>query len=142
MLDNRYDPDVAIKNAEEFVRQRVDLVLEFQVEEHVAPHVAHIFKKAEIPLVAIDVPHPNATYFGVDNFEVGYEAGVLLAQYALQQVEGQGGLGAGRRILRGGQFCPEPHRRRIRRNSRTPRPICPPIASSASKAAACASPAC
>ncbi len=81
-LDNRYDPDVAIKNAEEFVRQRVDLVLEFQVEEHVAPHVAHIFKKAEIPLVAIDVPHPNATYFGVDNFEVGYEAGVLLAKYA------------------------------------------------------------
>ena len=84
-LDNRYDPDVAIKNAEEFVRQRVDLALEFQVEEHVAPHVAHIFKKAEIPLVAIDVPHPNATYFGVDNFEVGYEAGTLLAQYACSQ---------------------------------------------------------
>lgn len=81
-LDNRYDPDVAIKNAEELVRQRVDLVLEFQVEEYVAPHVAHIFKKAEIPLVAIDVPHPNATYFGVDNFEVGYEAGALLAQHA------------------------------------------------------------
>lgn len=81
-LDNRYDPDVAIRNAEEFVRQRVDLVLEFQVEEHVAPHVAHILKQAEIPLVAIDVPHPNATYFGVDNFEAGYEAGVLLAQYA------------------------------------------------------------
>lgn len=87
-LDNRYDPDVAIKNAEEFVRQRVDLVLEFQVEEHVAPHVAHIFKKAEIPLVAIDVPHPNATYFGVDNFEVGYEAGVLLAKYATGRWKG------------------------------------------------------
>jgi ribose transport system substrate-binding protein len=87
-LDNRYDPDVAIKNAEEFVRERVDLVLEFQVEEHVAPHVAHIFKKAEIPLVAIDVPHPNATYFGVDNFEVGYEAGVLLAKYASSKWKG------------------------------------------------------
>jgi ribose transport system substrate-binding protein len=87
-LDNRYDPDVAIKNAEDFVRQRVDLVLEFQVEEHVAPHVAHIFKKAEIPLVAIDVPHPNATYFGVDNFEVGYEAGVLLAKYASSKWKG------------------------------------------------------
>lgn len=82
-LDNRYDPDVAIKNAEEFVRQRVDLVLEFQVEEHVAPHVAHIFKKAEIPLVAIDVPHPNATYFGVDNYDCGCEAGSLLAQHAI-----------------------------------------------------------
>jgi ribose transport system substrate-binding protein len=61
----------------------VDLVLEYQVEEAVAPRVAHIFKKAGIPLVAIDIPHPNATYFGVDNFESGYEAGALLAQHAL-----------------------------------------------------------
>jgi ribose transport system substrate-binding protein len=89
MLDNRYDPDIAIQNAEEFVAKRVDLVLEFQVEEAVAPRVAHIFKKAEIPLVAIDVPHPNATYFGVDNFEVGYEAGALLAQFALRKWKGK-----------------------------------------------------
>jgi ribose transport system substrate-binding protein len=84
-LDNRQDPDVALRNAEAFVRERVDLVLEFQVEEQVAPHVAHILKRADIPLVAIDVPHPNATYFGVDNFEVGYEAGALLAQFAGNQ---------------------------------------------------------
>jgi ribose transport system substrate-binding protein len=82
MLDNKYDPAVAVRNAEEFVAKRVDLVLEFQVEEAAAPRVAHIFKKADIPLVAIDVPHPNATYFGVDNFEVGYEAASILAQYA------------------------------------------------------------
>jgi ribose transport system substrate-binding protein len=82
LLDNCYDPVIAVQNAEEFVAQHVDLVLEFQVEEAVAPRVAHIFKKADIPLVAIDVPHPYATYFGVDNFEAGYEAGVLLAQYA------------------------------------------------------------
>ena len=85
ILDNRYDPAVAVRNAEEFVAKRVDLVLEFQVEEAAAPRVAHIFKKAEIPMVAIDVPHPNATYFGVDNFEVGYEAASILAQYAQRQ---------------------------------------------------------
>jgi ribose transport system substrate-binding protein len=67
------------------VAKRVDLVLEFQVEEAAAPRVAHIFKKAEIPMVAIDVPHPNATYFGVDNFEVGFEAGSLLAQHAVRK---------------------------------------------------------
>ena len=89
ILDNRYDPDVAIQNAEEFVAKRVDLAIEFQVEERVAPRVAHIFKKAEIPLVAIDVPHPNATYFGVDNFEVGVEAGYLLAQHALRKWKGK-----------------------------------------------------
>jgi ribose transport system substrate-binding protein len=82
VLDNRFDPDIAVRNAEEFVAKRVDLVLEFQVEEAIAPRVSHIFKKADIPLVAIDVPHPNATYFGVDNFEAGYEAGSMLAQHA------------------------------------------------------------
>jgi len=89
VLDNRFDPDAALRNAEEFVAKRVDLVLEFQVEEAVAPRVAHIFKKADIPLVAIDVPHPSATYFGVDNFEVGYEAGALLAQYAHRHWKGK-----------------------------------------------------
>jgi ribose transport system substrate-binding protein len=89
VLDNRFDPEVAVRNAEEFVAKRVDLVLEFQVEEAVAPRVAHILKKADIPLVAIDVPHPNATYFGVDNFEVGYEAGSLLAQFAQRKWKGK-----------------------------------------------------
>jgi ribose transport system substrate-binding protein len=85
MLDNRYDPGIAIQNAHEFVAKRVDLAIEFQTEEAVAPRVAHIYKRADIPLVAIDVPHPNATYFGVDNFEVGFEAGSLLAQHALRK---------------------------------------------------------
>jgi ribose transport system substrate-binding protein len=89
MLDNKYDPAVAVHNAEQFVTQRVDLVLEFQVEEAAAPRVAHIFKKADIPLVAIDVPHPNATYFGVDNFEVGYEAASILSQYAQRRWKGK-----------------------------------------------------
>ena len=88
-LDNQYDPEVAVKNVEQFVRQHVDLVLEFQVEEQVAPRIAHTLKKAEIPLVAIDVPHPNATYFGVDNFEVGYEAGVLLSKHARSKWKGK-----------------------------------------------------
>ena len=92
LLDNQYDAAVAVRNAEEFVEKRVDLVLEFQVEEAVAPRIAHIFKKAEIPLVAIDVPHPNATYFGVDNFECGVEAGAMLAQYALRKWNGKADL--------------------------------------------------
>lgn len=89
ILDNQYDPDIAVKNAEEFVAKRVDLVLEYQIEEVVAPRIAHIFKKAEIPLIAIDVPHPNATYFGVDNFEAGYEVGTILAQYAQLKWKGR-----------------------------------------------------
>jgi ribose transport system substrate-binding protein len=96
-LDNRFDPEIALKNAAHFVAERVDLVLEFQAEESVAPRIAHILKNAEIPLIAIDVPHPNSTYFGVDNFECGYEAGMVLAEHALHTWKGKvsGVLGVG-----------------------------------------------
>jgi ribose transport system substrate-binding protein len=103
-LDNRYDPAAAVRNAEEFVARRVDLALEFQVEEAVAPRVAHIFKKADIPLVAIDVPHPNATYFGVDNFEVGYEAASILAQYAQRKWKGKVDQVVGVGFIEAGSF--------------------------------------
>ena len=104
MLDNRYDPAVAVSNAEEFVAKRVDLVLEFQVEEAAAPRVAHIFKKADIPLVAIDVPHPNSTYFGVDNFEVGYEAASVLAHYAQHNWKGKVDRVVGVGFIEAGSF--------------------------------------
>src|SRR5580692_5676457 len=104
VLDNRYDPAVAVRNAEEFVAKRVDLVLEFQVEEAAAPRVANIFKKADIPLVAIDVPHPNATYFGVDNFECGFEAGTLLAQHAIRKWKSKADLVLGVGFAEAGSF--------------------------------------
>jgi ribose transport system substrate-binding protein len=104
VLDNQFDPHIAVRNAEKFVASRVDLVLEFQVEAAAAPRVAHVFKKAEIPLVAIDVPHPNATYFGVDNFECGFEAGTLLAQHAIRKWKGKPDLVLGVGFAEAGSF--------------------------------------
>jgi len=89
LLDNHYDADIAILNAEKLVANRVDLAIEFQFSDRAATRVAGIFKKANIPLVAVDVPHPNATYFGVDNPDVGYDAGSLLAQHALRKWNGR-----------------------------------------------------
>lgn len=83
VLDNRYDAQTALENAEEFVRQRVDLVIEFQVEQQIAPMIADKIAEANIPLIAIDIPHPHATYFGVDNYRIGVAAGETLAGYAL-----------------------------------------------------------
>jgi ribose transport system substrate-binding protein len=82
VLDNRYDAKVALENADEFVRQRVDLVIEFQIDQHIAPMIADKIYGAGIPLVAVDIPHPHATFFGVDNYRVGFEAGEFLAQHA------------------------------------------------------------
>jgi ribose transport system substrate-binding protein len=82
ILDNRYDAATAMKNAEEFIHNKVDLVIEFQVEQEVAPVIGDKIAAAKIPLIAVDIPHPHATYFGVDNYRVGIEAGEALAAHA------------------------------------------------------------
>jgi ribose transport system substrate-binding protein len=82
VLDNKYDAATAKGNAEEFVRQGVDLVIEFQIDQRIAPIIADKINGAGIPLIAVDIPHPHATFFGVDNYRVGFEAGALLAQHA------------------------------------------------------------
>jgi ribose transport system substrate-binding protein len=85
ILDNCYDANTALKNAEEFVKNRVDLVIEFQIEQEAAPVIADKIAAAKIPMIAIDIPHPHATYFGVDNYRVGLEAGEVLAAHAVNE---------------------------------------------------------
>jgi ribose transport system substrate-binding protein len=82
VLDNKYDAAAAVRNAEEFVRQEVDLVIEFQIDQRTAPVIADKIHGAGIPLIAVDIPHPHATFLGVDNYRVGFEAGTYLAQHA------------------------------------------------------------
>lgn len=88
-LDNRYDAATAVQNAEEFIRGNVDLIIEFNVEQSVAAVIGDKVASANIPLIAIDIPHPNATFFGVDNYRVGVEAGEVLARHALTEWKGK-----------------------------------------------------
>jgi ribose transport system substrate-binding protein len=80
-LDNRYSPKMAQRNAELLVREKVDLVIEFQTDETIAPMVASIYREANIPLIAIDIPHPGATYYGANNYEAGLLAGRYLGKW-------------------------------------------------------------
>ncbi len=89
VLDNCYNAQAAVRNAEEFVRQRVDLVIEFQIDQSIAPVIADKISGAGIPLIAVDIPHSHATYFGVDNYRVGFEAGQYLAKFAESRWRGQ-----------------------------------------------------
>jgi ribose transport system substrate-binding protein len=89
ILDNGYDGPTAVRNAEEFIKNKVDLVIEFQVEQEVAPVIGDKIAAAGIPLIAIDIPHPHATYFGVDNYRVGCEAGEELVKHALHHWAGK-----------------------------------------------------
>ena len=89
VLNNRYLPKVALRNAEQLVRERVDLVIEFQTDEAIAPAIASTYLEAGIPLIAIDIPHPGATYFGANNYQAGLLAGRHLGQWAKARWNGQ-----------------------------------------------------
>ena len=89
VLNNRYQPKVALRNAEQLVRERVDLVIEFQTDEAIAPAIASTYLEAGIPLIAIDIPHPGATYFGANNYQAGLLAGRHLGQWAKARWNGQ-----------------------------------------------------
>ncbi len=83
-LDNRYSAKTAQRNADLLVREKVDLVIEFQTDEDVAPVVAAKYREANIPLIAIDIPHPGATYYGANNYEAGLMGGTHMGRWAKQ----------------------------------------------------------
>jgi ribose transport system substrate-binding protein len=89
VLDNRYSSKVALKNADVFVKERCDLVIEFQTDENVAPIIAAKYREAKIPLIALEIPHPGAIYFGANNFEAGLIGGRGLGRWAKQNWDGQ-----------------------------------------------------
>ena len=89
IVDNRYQPKIALRNAEQLIRAGIDLVIEFQTDEAVAPAIAARYHEAGIPMIAIDIPHPGATYFGANNYEAGLLAGRYLGRWAKQQWHGQ-----------------------------------------------------
>ena len=81
-LDNRMSASTAVRNAEELIRQRVDLAIEFQTFASAAAEIASKFRSAGIPLIAVDIPHPGAVFFGADNFRAGQIAGQALGRWA------------------------------------------------------------
>lgn len=87
-VDNRYNAATAQRNAEFLIREKVDLMIEFQTDEAVAPIIAARFREANIPLIAIDIPHPGATYFGANNYGAGLIGGRYMGRWAKQHWNG------------------------------------------------------
>jgi ribose transport system substrate-binding protein len=84
-LDNHYDGATAVQNVEALIRSGVDLIFEFNVAHEVAPVIGDRVAAAGIPLIAIDIPHPNGIFFGIDNYRAGMDAGELLSTYAAER---------------------------------------------------------
>lgn len=88
-LNNRYSAREALRNAELLIREQVDLVLEFQTYERVASTIASKFLAANTPVIAIEVPHPGATFYGADNYKAGLLGGRALGRWARDNWNGQ-----------------------------------------------------
>jgi ribose transport system substrate-binding protein len=88
VVDNRYQPKIALRSADYLIREQVDLVIEFQTDELIAPDIAAKYLEANVPFIAIDIPHPGATYFGANNYQAGLMAGQYLGRWAKKQWSG------------------------------------------------------
>jgi ribose transport system substrate-binding protein len=89
LLDNRYGSRVALRNAEIFIREKVDLVMEFQTYGEIAPVIASKFGQHKIPLIAIEIPHPGAIYYGANNYEAGLIGGRHLGRWSKARWQGE-----------------------------------------------------
>lgn len=87
VLNNGLSPRIALQNADTFVSEKVDLVIDSQINIGVAAQIAVKFSEARIPFIALDIPHPGAIYFGADNYKAGRMAGRHLARWAAKHWE-------------------------------------------------------
>jgi ribose transport system substrate-binding protein len=87
LADNQLDPAVAIQVAERFLKDSLDLFIEYQIDDQVGNRIMSRFKAAGIPVISVDIPMVGATYFGVDNFQAGYLAGVEIGNWICNRWE-------------------------------------------------------
>ena len=89
LADNQLNPETALKVAESFLSQHLNLVIEYQIDEQMGNRIMSLFRDAGIPVISVDIPMIGATYFGVDNYRSGHMAGVALGEWVRDHWDGQ-----------------------------------------------------
>ena len=89
IADNKLDGATALANADNFITQGVQGVIEFQTDEKFGKSIMDKFKAKGIPVIAIDIPMPGATFFGVNNPVAGGMAGKGLGEWIKKNWNGQ-----------------------------------------------------
>lgn len=80
-VSSHRSPRAALRNAGTLIREAVQLVIEFQSHERVAALISSRFLEAGIPVIAVEIPHPGATYFGANNYQAGLLGGRALGRW-------------------------------------------------------------
>ncbi len=81
-LSNNDDAATATKNADIFVQDKVDAVIEFNGQPSVNPVLAAKFAAAHIPVVTYDISQKGFYFVGIDNEGAGLAGGEGLGQIA------------------------------------------------------------
>ncbi len=83
--DNRLSGATALQVAESFIQRNVDFVIEFQTDANFGAQIMQKMNAVKIPVVAIDIPMGDATFFGANNPYSGFLGGSYLATGAVSK---------------------------------------------------------
>ena len=89
IADNKLDGATALANADNFLTQGVQGVIEFQTDEKFGKSIMDKMNAKKIPVIAIDIPMEGATFFGVDNPVAGNMAGKGLGEWIKKNWDGK-----------------------------------------------------
>lgn len=84
-MSNKGDGQTAVANADAMLLRGIDYFIEFNVDISVAPTIMEKMDAAGIPVVAVDIEHPGAVYFGANNYGVGPIVGKYAAELAQEK---------------------------------------------------------
>lgn len=77
-MNNKLDGQTAVSNADAMLLRGIDYFIEFNVDISVAQTIMEKMDAAGVPVIAVDIEHPGAIYFGANNYNVGPIVGEYL----------------------------------------------------------------
>lgn len=87
--DNKLSGEEALRVADKLIARGVDLAIEYQIDYQMGSLIMDKFQRANIPVIAIDIPMVGATFFGVDNYRCGHVAGIALGEWLQENWQGE-----------------------------------------------------
>ena len=80
---NNLDGQTAVANADQMLLMGIDYMVEYNVDQSVAPTIMKAMNEAGVPVVAIDIAHEGAVYLGANNYGIG----PVVGEYAGNKVK-------------------------------------------------------
>lgn len=89
IVDNNLSGEIALNMADHLIERDVDIAIEYQIDYRTGNLIMDKFRRAGVPVIAVDIPMVGATFFGVDNYRAGHMAGVALREWVMREWNGR-----------------------------------------------------